>query len=435
MSFQKTVLPNGLILATDHVPGSKGVAIRLILRSGSRHEDVQGALHFMEHLLGSSLMLNGQESYHFLKTITNEINFFTGKEGLEIKVDTLPQFVPAVMDAISHILTGPRWSVEARERERARILGEYAEDEGKPDTKARVKFWEYALGEHPLAPRILGTPETIASMSEEILRDTMKRHVCAQRMAVFISGSLSHEQSLRDCAGPLGAIASGTPVPAQPAPRFAPPRTVFEKHGDDTQLTTLVLPYDLRAKNSVKRPAVAAISNLYLEYLNKMISDMALNYSGAVGDYVEFSDMAYLAAQFNGEAQNAGNLAALAYGCFLKPEHWLTRNKFELMKLGWQMNDAFTGADPRVRAGFMSSRFERSGQVLSYETIDSEYETLSFEEVLAAYHLFDPRKVYIYSQGPNGDLPRPEDLTEMFAEELQALRAETVAPAFEVAIG
>lgn len=420
MTFEKTTLPNGLTIATDHVPGSKGVAVRLILRSGSRHEDVPGTAHFLEHLVASSLTPEGYETYDFIRSIADSTNLYTGKETIEIKFNTLPQFVPAIMSALGRALSNPVWTDEIRERERGRIAQEFHERDNEPGARSLARFWEYAVAGHPFAQRIIGTPESIAAITQADLEHYKDHHVCGQRMAVFISGAMTHEKSLQACTGALEHIPEGTPIPVQEAPKFLPPRTVYVADERPEQVTTLVLPFSQAARENLSRPPVSALCHLYVQYLNRVISSRALNYSGAICEYVQFSDVAYPAVQFNTMPDSAGNMVALAHGCFMKPEYWLTQKKFDAMKMGWQMADAFVANDPRNRVEFMAACFQRTGLIVPFEDIDREFESLNFEDVLEVYQHLDLENFFIQSQGPSNHLPSPQDLRDEAAEEMAA---------------
>ena len=50
---QRTVLPGGLRVVTEHVPGVRSAAIGVFVGVGSRDESqtLNGASHFLEHLL------------------------------------------------------------------------------------------------------------------------------------------------------------------------------------------------------------------------------------------------------------------------------------------------------------------------------------------------------------------------------------------------
>src|SRR5882757_8304560 len=80
---RKTVLPGGLRIVTEHVPGVRSASIGVWVGVGSRDEgsSVAGAAHFLEHLLFKATPTRtAVEIAQAVDAVGGELNAFTARE-------------------------------------------------------------------------------------------------------------------------------------------------------------------------------------------------------------------------------------------------------------------------------------------------------------------------------------------------------------------
>src|ERR1700751_5199650 len=87
ISIEREVLPNGLVLVTEHMPHMRSVAIGIWVRAGSRGEPVglNGIAHFIEHMVfkGTSRR-NAEQIAREMDSVGGLLDAFTLKEmGME----------------------------------------------------------------------------------------------------------------------------------------------------------------------------------------------------------------------------------------------------------------------------------------------------------------------------------------------------------------
>lgn len=406
MSFHKTVLPNGLTIATDHMPGGTAVAIRLIVGSGSRHDDIPGLAHFLEHVLACSLQPNGKETIDFIKPRAHKMEFLTSKESIEVWVHTVPRDAPAVLEALVRAFADPRWTEHIRERERLRIQEEYEKRLAVPGIKAVAEFWENTAAGHPFGHKIMGTEEAIAAIGEADLQRFVAENLVARRMALIVSGGVSHEEVLGGVHDIASTIRPGTPVPQQSAHHFGAEGLTYVPEQRDTQHTTIMFTHN--DYDPARKVAMTALGNLYANALNAYLRRHALNYEGVNVGYIAFSDMGYLTMEIEAGPGKTPSIIGLAHDLLFEPELWLTEETFKRLKHNWDMGNAFDAQDTRVREKQIAEHFRTTRAILSYDTIDAAYDNLTYDEVCQAFlSLAENTDMHVISQGPNGDLPNP----------------------------
>ena len=150
---RRTVLPGGLRVVTEAMPGVRSATIGVWIGVGSRDEapTLSGASHFLEHLLfkgtpGRSAMDISVE----LDTVGGEVNAFTAKEYTCFHARVLDQDLPLAVDVLGDMVTASLISSEDVEAEREVILDEIAMHDDDPDDVVNNLYAEKAWGGSPL---------------------------------------------------------------------------------------------------------------------------------------------------------------------------------------------------------------------------------------------------------------------------------------------
>ncbi len=122
-TVQRTVLPSGLRVLTEQVPGVRSAAIGVWVGVGSRDEapGEAGASHFLEHLLfkgteaRSALDISAS-----LEAVGGELNAFTTREHTCYYARVLDRDLPLAVDVVSDMVTASLLREEDVEAERGR---------------------------------------------------------------------------------------------------------------------------------------------------------------------------------------------------------------------------------------------------------------------------------------------------------------------------
>jgi predicted Zn-dependent peptidase len=243
---RRTVLPGGLRVITEQVPGVRSAAVGIWVAVGSRDEapSVAGAAHYLEHLLfkGTALRTAAQIAEE-IDAVGGELNAFTAKEHTCYYAHALDSDVGLAIDLVCDVVFNATMAESDFELERGVVLEEIAMRDDDPEDMLHEAFASALLGTHPLGRSVLGSEDSIKGMTRASLRGFHKRRYQPHRMVLAVAGNVEHNQVLRlarkSLADQLGG--AGTPV----APRVGRWRTTAP-HGlqlrtDDTEQAHLMV--------------------------------------------------------------------------------------------------------------------------------------------------------------------------------------------------
>jgi predicted Zn-dependent peptidase len=219
---RRTVLPGGVRVLTEAMPGLRSATFGCWVGVGSRDE-AQGHLgstHFLEHLLfkGTSRRAAMDIASAF-DAVGGEANAVTGKEHTCYYARVLDEDLPMAVDVLCDMVTSARLDLEDVENERGVILEELAMNDDDPSDVVHERFAEAVLGSHPLGRPIGGTPQTIAAVGRDDIHSHYRHHYRSGTLVVTAAGGVDHDAVCAAVAAQLAA--SGWPLEGQavPSPR------------------------------------------------------------------------------------------------------------------------------------------------------------------------------------------------------------------------
>lgn len=216
---RRSVLPGGVRVLTESVPGLRSASIGAWVGVGSRDErdGHHGATHFLEHLLFKGTpRRSALDIAEAFDAVGGEANAATGKESTCYYARVLDADLPMAVDVIADMVTSAQLDPGELETERGVILEELAMNDDDPSDVAHERFATAVLGDHPLGRPIGGTPETIKAVPREAVWAHYREHYRSAGLVVTAAGSVDHDAL---CAQVLDAlVAGGWPVEAGVAP-------------------------------------------------------------------------------------------------------------------------------------------------------------------------------------------------------------------------
>jgi predicted Zn-dependent peptidase len=189
------VLPSGLRIVTEQVPGVRSAAVGVWVNVGSRHEtpSLHGGSHFLEHLLFKGTReRSAMDISVALDAVGGEFNAFTAKELTCFHARVLDDDLPTAIDVLGDMVTDSLVTAADVEAERDVILDEIAMHEDDPDDVVHNLFALQAYGDGPWGRPIAGTRESIAGMSRQQIHRFYRRHYRPENMVVAVAGNVTH---------------------------------------------------------------------------------------------------------------------------------------------------------------------------------------------------------------------------------------------------
>src|SRR6188768_1451015 len=167
---RRSVLPSGVRILSESVPGSRSSTIGYWVAVGSRDEsiDTYGSTHFLEHLLfkGTTTRSALDIAVSF-DAVGGEHNAVTAKEYTCYYAKVQDRDLPMAVEVLSDMITSSVIDAEEFETERGVILEELAMADDDPSDVVSERFFEAVFGEHPLGRPIGGSPASIAAVDRD----------------------------------------------------------------------------------------------------------------------------------------------------------------------------------------------------------------------------------------------------------------------------
>ena len=206
------------------MPHVRSVSIGVWLARGSRHEPLEqsGIAHFVEHMLFKGTDTRSAEDIaQTIDSVGGQMDAFTAKEYASYYFKVLDDHLPLAVEVLADIVMHPAFSDGDIGREKKVVLEEIKMVEDTPDDLVHELFTESFWQGHPLGRPILGTKETVESLTQDGLRRYFVSTYCAPNLIVAAVGNIEHQQ-VRDLV--MRAF-DGLPTRAAPVSE-APPRVV-----------------------------------------------------------------------------------------------------------------------------------------------------------------------------------------------------------------
>ena len=196
-SVRRSVLPSGVRILTEEVPGSQSVSVSFSVAVGSRDETNNhfGSTHFLEHLLFKGTKTrSAMDIAVAFDSVGGSSNASTGKEHTSYYAKVQDKALPIAVEVIADMLTSSLIDETEFENERPVILEELAMNDDDPHDVVHEAFSEAVLGDHPLGRPIGGTIETITAVSRDAVWEHYQNNYRPQDLVVVAAGSVDHQE-------------------------------------------------------------------------------------------------------------------------------------------------------------------------------------------------------------------------------------------------
>ena len=200
--FRIITLDNGLRIVIQKNGNAKTCSLGVWVGSGSCFEtpETAGTSHFMEHML-----FKGTEKRSALDIavemdeIGGVLNAYTAKEMTCFYAHTLSEHSAKALDIICDMIMNPKLSPEDIELEKGVIREEIAMYEDSPEDLCADSYYEKVWRGSMLGSNILGTNQTVDSVTRESLSAHMKKFYVPERTVISFSGNFDENEAVEIC--------------------------------------------------------------------------------------------------------------------------------------------------------------------------------------------------------------------------------------------
>lgn len=206
---RRSILPGGVRVLTETMPGLRSATIGAWVGVGSRDETDGhfGSTHFLEHLLFKGTgRRSAMDIAQAFDEVGGEANAATGKEHTCYYARVRDTDLPMALDVIADMVTSARIDPDELETERGVILEELAMNDDDPTDVVHEAFSKAVLGDHDLGRPIGGTPTSIRAVPREAVWEHYTWHYRPETLVISAAGGVDHDAL---CAQVSSALAHG----------------------------------------------------------------------------------------------------------------------------------------------------------------------------------------------------------------------------------
>lgn len=180
-------------------PAFRSVATGIWFPIGSTSEDdsIAGISHFIEHLIfKGTRRLHAREVSEKFDELGANVNAFTSREHTCYYVHLVSDNHHKAFELLNHILKQPAFRKKDIESERKVILQEIAMYEDSPDEQVHDLFASIVFGNSNLGRPIIGTVESVSSITRDMIVDYYEKHYLNRPFVVSAAGRVDEEMMI-----------------------------------------------------------------------------------------------------------------------------------------------------------------------------------------------------------------------------------------------
>ncbi len=255
-------LENGLRIVLEKSKNAKTFSAVIWVASGSGYEtpETSGTSHFIEHMIfKGSDKRSALDIAVEMDEIGGYLNAYTAREATCFYARTLSEHMPKALDILCDMVRNPRLDAEDIELEKGIIKEEIAMYEDDPEDLCTDTFYEKVWKNSMLGSNILGTVETVDSVTKERLAAHMEKFYVPERTVISISGNFDEKAAVEICKNYFSDKKSTgfylNPVSAEFSPCIVPIKKDFSQN-------QLILGFEGVAAGTKKREPALLISSI-----------------------------------------------------------------------------------------------------------------------------------------------------------------------------
>jgi len=283
--MSETLLPNGVQVLSERIPGVRSAAVGVWVRHGSAHEgsDLLGASHLLEHLVFKGTeKRTARDIALALESLGGSLDAYTSREHTSFQARILDEHLPLALDVLADLVLHPLLREEDLDREREVVLEEIATVEDTPDDLVFDLHGTRLWGGHPYGNSILGSRESVAGMPAQSLQELHRSRYTGRNLVVAAAGRVHHPEVVEQVQELFGKVEAG-PIP-RPLPEIPPQAVGEESVSRDSFQTHLVFGRAVPGHSAPRRFPLSLLSlamggGMSSRLFQRVREDLALVYS------------------------------------------------------------------------------------------------------------------------------------------------------------
>lgn len=196
VQFRRTTLDNGLQIIAEINPQGYTASFGYFVRTGARDEEdaIAGVSHFLEHMMFKGTQSRSAADVNReLDELGGQSNAYTSEEQTVYYATVIPKYQNRIVDLLTDIMR-PTLRIEDFETEKQVILEEIAKYDDQPPFGAFERSMENYFAGHGLGRRVLGTVDTVSSLTADQMREYFERCYSPESLLFVAAGRVDFDQ-------------------------------------------------------------------------------------------------------------------------------------------------------------------------------------------------------------------------------------------------
>ena len=242
LPYQRSVLPNGLRIITQTMPGARSVSVGLFVGVGSRHEEISraGLSHLLEHLVFKGMVGHPDPGglSEAIEGCGGSVNASTDRE-LTVYTARVPaEAADRALEVVADLVLRPLLRHADLVAEKPVIVDEIRMYVDSPGDHVFSLFDRLLFADHALGREIAGSPRSVRRATHASVLEYWARWYRPEHLVLAVAGRIDHEVVLDTAAAwfPPAAVqatsgaGNGTPGTSLRPPIAGPPGAVRVDH-------------------------------------------------------------------------------------------------------------------------------------------------------------------------------------------------------------
>jgi predicted Zn-dependent peptidase len=196
-AHRRSVLPSGLRVVTQAMPGSRSASVAIFVPVGSRHEDAEhaGLSHLLEHLVfkGTRAHPEAGALSQVVEGVGGSVNASTDRELTVFSSKVPAGRLGTALHAVSELALHPLLRRRDLTAEKPVIVDEIRMYVDSPTDHVFTLFDELMFGHHPLGREIAGTIGSVRRATHAGVIDHWRSAYRPAAMVLSVAGAVDHD--------------------------------------------------------------------------------------------------------------------------------------------------------------------------------------------------------------------------------------------------
>ncbi len=199
----------GVRVVMEKIPYVQSAAIGLWAGAGSVAEDTKnwGVSHFIEHMMFKGTdKRTAKQIAEDVDRIGGHFNAFTGKEATCYYIKTLSSNLDRACEILTDMFVHSKFDPQEMEKEKGVIYQEMKMIEDSPEDFAYDILSEILFRGTPLESPIIGTPESLAGIGREDIKNYLNQQYSKDNVVVSLAGNFDEDHICEVLSEALAAL-------------------------------------------------------------------------------------------------------------------------------------------------------------------------------------------------------------------------------------